>query len=56
MPGGRQDSGTLRHTMSVDPWPLERWTAVIVLLALAFLILIRMGFRGLSVLDARVSL
>lgn len=29
-------------------WPTERWVAVVVLAALASLILLRMGFRGIS--------
>lgn len=36
-------------------WPAERWVAVVVLSALAMLILIRRGFRGVDVLGARVS-
>lgn len=44
------------YTVSdVNAWPAERWTAVVVLASLGFLILIRMGFRGVSVLGARVS-
>lgn len=48
------DGGRYRLT-SGDAWPPERWAAVVVLLALGFLILIRMGFRGVNVLGARVS-
>lgn len=36
-------------------WDADRWTAVLVLSALGFLILIRMGFRGVDVLGARVG-
>lgn len=36
-------------------WDSDRWAAVIVLTALGILILIRMGFRGVDVLGARVS-
>jgi hypothetical protein len=41
--------------MSTNGWPQERWLAVIVLGALLFLILIRMGFRGVNVMGASVS-
>ena len=40
---------------SLNSWPPERWAAVVVLAALGVLILIRMGFRGVDVLGARVS-
>lgn len=50
-----QDSGG-RYTMpSLNSWPVERWTAVLVLGALGLLILLRMGFRGVSFLGASVS-
>lgn len=35
-------------------WPTERWVGVLVLLALALLILIRFGFRGIG-LSGNVS-
>lgn len=41
--------------MSTNAWPAERWTAVIVLGSLGALMLLRMGFRGVSVMGARVS-
>lgn len=45
-----------RYTVSdVSAWPPERWAAVVVLGSLALLIAIRFGFRGVSVLGARVS-
>lgn len=38
-------------------WPTERWVGIIVLGALAVLILIRLGFRGIGVsTSANVSL
>lgn len=36
-------------------WPTERWVAVIVISALLLLIAIRMGFRGVGFMGARVS-
>lgn len=45
-----------RHMLtSVNAWPAERWAAVIVVGALGILILLRMGFRGVDLLGARVS-
>ncbi len=44
-----------RYVMSTEGWPAERWAAVVVLGALGVLILIRMGFRGVNVLGASVS-
>lgn len=44
-----------RYVMSTEGWPPERWAAVVVLGALGILILIRMGFRGINVLGANVS-
>lgn len=45
-----------KYTMaSPNSWPTERWAAVVVLLALGFLILIRLGFRGVGLMGARVS-
>lgn len=52
---GQTDGG--RYVMpDVNAWGAERWTAVVVLAALALLVIIRMGFRGVDVLGARVSL
>lgn len=51
----RQDAGG-RYTMpSTAAWEPERWTAVVVLVALALLVLIRMGFRGVNVLGIRAT-
>lgn len=36
-------------------WPTERWVAVVVLGSLSALIAVRMGFRGVNVLGAKVS-
>ncbi len=44
-----------RYVLSTNGWPTERWTAAVVLVALALLILIRMGFRGVNVMGASVS-
>jgi hypothetical protein len=44
-----------RYVMSTTGWPPERWAAILVLGALGILIAIRMGFRGVSVLGANVS-
>lgn len=52
---GSKESSPGRYVMSVSGWPTERWVAVLVLGALALLILIRMGFRGVSVMGASVS-
>lgn len=50
-----KNNNTGRFAMSTGGWPAERWAAVVVLLALGALIMIRMGFRGVGVLGARVS-
>lgn len=50
----KQNNGG-RYPLNTRAWPPERWVGVVVLLALGFLILIRMGFRGVGVLGARVS-
>lgn len=45
-----------RHVVSdMSAWPTERWAAVIVIGALGLLVALRFGFRGVSVLGARVS-
>lgn len=44
-----------KYVMNSGSWPTERWTAVVVLGALGFLIMIRMGFRGVNLMGARVS-
>lgn len=46
---------TPNHTVSVaGAWPAERWAAIIVIGALAILILIRAGFRGVDLMGASV--
>jgi hypothetical protein len=50
-----KETSTGRYVLSVAGWPAERWTAIVVLAALALLILIRMGFRGIDVLGASVK-
>lgn len=53
---GSNQTTTGRYVMpNVNAWPAERWAAVVVLVALGVLILIRMGFRGVDVLGAKVS-
>jgi hypothetical protein len=47
MPAISKESGT-RWKMSTEGWPTENWVGVVVLVALAGLIAIRMGFRGVS--------
>lgn len=44
------------YILSAGSWPAERWAAVVVLGALALLILIRMGFRGVNVLGASAKI
>ncbi len=52
----RQNDSTGRFKVAnPNSWPAERWAAVVVLIALGILILLRMGFRGVSVLGASVS-
>lgn len=48
-------SGGKTKMAAPGAWGPERWVAVLVLLALGLLILIRMGFRGVGVAGARVS-
>lgn len=45
-----------RSRMNMSGMDTERWVAIITLLALAILILIRMGFRGIGFGGANVSL
>jgi len=40
--------------MDAGGWDTERWVAVVVLVCLAALIAIRMGFRGINVMGASV--
>lgn len=54
MPNSKQyDTG--KWAIATDSWPTERWVGLVVLIALALLIAIRMGFRGVNVLGANVS-
>lgn len=50
-----KEASSGRYVLSTAGWPPERWTAIIVLGALALLILIRMGFRGVDVMGASVK-
>jgi hypothetical protein len=51
----RMRQASNNYKMNMGSWPTERWTAVVVLLCLALLILIRRGFRGVSFAGASVS-
>lgn len=51
----RQDTGGRYTLPSTNSWEPERWAAVVVLVALALLILIRMGFRGVNVMGLKAS-
>lgn len=53
--GSNQTTGGRWTMPAADAWGPERWAVVLVLLALGLLILVRMGFRGVDVLGARVS-
>jgi hypothetical protein len=44
------------YKLNTAAWPTERWVGVVTLSALALLILIRRGFRGVNVLGARASI
>lgn len=56
-PAGQNSAraGATARIASAAAWPTERWVAVIVLIALALLIGIRAGFRGVNVLGVRAS-
>jgi hypothetical protein len=47
-------NGTQKISM-VRGWDTEKWVAVIVLLSLALLIAIRMGFRGVNLLGVSAN-
>ena len=49
-PGGKQKVGRMQG------WPVEYWTAALVIIALALLILIRRGFRGVNVAGLSASI
>lgn len=46
--------GTQRMSVTRG-WDVEKWVGLIVLTALATLIMIRMGFRGVNVLGVRAG-
>lgn len=48
------NGGTQKMSMARG-WDTDKWVALIVLLALALLIAIRMGFRGVNVLGVRAG-
>jgi hypothetical protein len=50
----QQNEKTQRWAISTGGWDTEKWVAVVVLGALALLIAIRMGFRGIDVMGASV--
>lgn len=57
MANGSNQTTAGRYVMpNMNAWPTERWAAVVVLGALGALVLVRMGFRGVDVLGARVSI
>lgn len=47
--GMRGANGAQRGNFAGGVVPVERWTGIVVLVALGVLILIRMGFRGVNV-------
>lgn len=51
----RQAENGAKWTVSTEGWPTENWVAVVVIGALALLILIRMGFRGVSFGGASIN-
>lgn len=51
----QQSAATGRYVMNGSSLTTEGWAAIIVLSSLAILIALRMGFRGVNVLGARVS-
>lgn len=56
MPQNANQNAGGRFVMpSTNAWPTERWTSVLILGALAALILLRMGFRGVNIMGASVS-
>lgn len=56
MPQNASQNAGGRFVMpSTSSWPTERWAAVLVLSSLAILILLRMGFRGVNIMGASVS-
>lgn len=60
MPGtqgtnSKNAQGGKQRMAAPGAWPVERWVAIFVIGALLLLIAIRMGFRGVNVMGARVS-
>lgn len=51
----RAAQGGKSRMAAAGAWPTERWVAIIVISALLLLIAIRMGFRGVGFMGARVS-
>lgn len=51
---GNSRGGTSRMSVTRG-WDTEKWVGLIVLAALALLIAIRMGFRGVNVLGVRAG-
>lgn len=53
---GNTRTASGKYIMSSDgAWDADRWAGVLVIGALGVLILLRMGFRGVSLMGARVS-
>lgn len=55
---GENSYGNSRGTQKLSiarGWDVEKWVGLIVLAALALLISIRMGFRGVNVLGVRAG-
>jgi hypothetical protein len=50
-----QTNGPGTYRLNTAGWPTERWAAIVVLGALGVLILLRLGFRGVNVMGASVS-
>lgn len=50
-----QGNGRTQKMSMARGWDTDKWVALIVLLALALLIAIRMGFRGVNVLGVRAG-
>jgi hypothetical protein len=55
---GENSYGNSRGTQKISVtrgWDVEKWVGLLVLAALALLIAIRMGFRGVNVLGVRAG-
>jgi len=54
---GNARTASGKHILSsTAAWSTDRWAAVVVLGALGALIMLRMGFRGVSLMGASASL